>query len=323
MKRAARAVVALIALALQASSTGAAGTPPRVAMLIAGSASDPPNAAFVEGMRELGWIEGKTVIFDRRYANGRIEQLPSLASDAVAARPDVIFAPVTPAALAARKVTTEIPIVFAVSADPVGSGLAATLAQPGGNATGLTSLNVELVGKRMQLLKELVPRITRVAIMFNPNNSPDRLQLPGLERSAASLGISVIRLAVRSADEVDAALGTLQAERGEALMFLPSPLNVRLRDRVLAHAIRHRLPTMDAEETAAAAGALVTYGPSWEENFRLAARHVDRILKGARPSDLPIEQPTTFRLVLNLKTARAIGMTIPGSISLRADRLIE
>jgi putative ABC transport system substrate-binding protein len=292
-------------------------------MLIAGSASDPANGAFVQGMRERGYIEGKNVVFDRRFADGRIERLPAMAVELVAAKADVIFAPVTPAALAARRATREIPIVFAVSADPVGSGLAATLARPGGNVTGLTSLNVELVGKRMELLKELSPRISRVAILFNPDNSPDRLQLAALEQAATPLGISVIRLPARTADGLQAVLGTARKERAEALMVIPSPLNLRLRPRVLDYAIKNRLPTMEAEETAAPAGALLSYSISWSDNFRRAANYVDRILKGAKPSDLPIEQPTRLELVINLKTAKAIGLTVPRGLMLRVDRVIE
>jgi putative ABC transport system substrate-binding protein len=292
-------------------------------MLIAGSASDPANGAFVQGMRERGYIEGKNVVFDRRFADGRIERLPAMAVELVAAKADVIFAPVTPAALAARRATREIPIVFAVSADPVGSGLAATLARPGGNVTGLTSLNVELVGKRMELLKELSPRISRVAILFNPDNSPDRLQLAALEQAATPLGITVIRLPARTADGLQAVLGTARKERAEALMVIPSPLNLRLRPRVLDYAIKNRLPTMEAEETAAPAGALLSYSISWSDNFRRAANYVDRILKGAKPSDLPIEQPTRLELVINLKTAKAIGLTVPRGLMLRVDRVIE
>lgn len=303
--------------------TRAADGVPRVAMLIAGSASDPANGAFVQGMRERGYIEGKNVVFDRRFADGRIERLPAMAVELVAAKADVIFAPVTPAALAARRATREIPIVFAVSADPVGSGLAATLARPGGNVTGLTSLNVELVGKRMELLKELSPRISRVAILFNPDNSPDRLQLAALEQAATPLGITVIRLPARTADGLQAVLGTARKERAEALMVIPSPLNLRLRPRVLDYAIKNRLPTMEAEETAAPAGALLSYSISWSDNFRRAANYVDRILKGAKPSDLPIEQPTRLELVINLKTAKAIGLTVPRGLMLRVDRVIE
>jgi len=295
----------------------------RIAMLIAGSASDPMNSAFIDGMRGLGYTEGTNVIFERRFASGNTERLPALAAELVAAKPDVIFAPVTPAALAARRATGEIPIVFAIAADPVGSGLAAALPRPGGNATGLTSLNVELIGKRMQLLKELLPRISRVALLFNPNNLSDALQLAALERAAAPLGIRVFRIGVRKAEDYDSAFAAARAERAEALMILPNPLNIRFRARIVDFATRNRLPTMDAHETAAEDGELISYSISWRENYRRAALYVDKILKGANPRDLPIEQPTKLDLVINLKTAKALGITIPPSILYRANRVIE
>jgi len=295
----------------------------RIAMLIAGSASDPTNSAFIDGMRDLGYTEGTNVIFERRFADGNIESLPTLAAELVAAKPDVIFAPVTPAALAARKATGEIPIVFAIAADPVGSGLAAALARPGGNATGLTSLNVELVGKRMQLLKELLPRIARVALLFNPNSSPDKLQLVSLERAAAPLGIRVFPIGVRNAEGYDSAFATARAKRAEALMILPNPLNIRFRARIVDFATMNRLPTMDAHETAAEDGELISYSISWRGNYRQAALYVDKILKGAHPRDLPIEQPTKLDLAINLKTAKMLGITIPQSILVRADRVIK
>jgi putative tryptophan/tyrosine transport system substrate-binding protein len=292
-------------------------------MLLAGSATDPANSAFLEGMRNLGYVDGVNTVFERRFADGKIERLPALATQLVASKPHVIFAPVTPAALAARGATKEIPIVFAIAADPVGSGLAATLSRPGYNATGLTSLNVELIGKRMQLLKELSPRIARVAIVFNPNNSPDRLQLAELERAAAPLGITVIRVAVRNAEDYDAAFSMAGAKQADALMVIPNPLNIRFRARILDHAAKLRIPTMDAQESASQEGALISYSISWPDNFRRAAAYVDKILKGAKPGDLPIEQPTKLELVINLKTARALGIDIPRSVLLRADQVIE
>ena len=307
-------------LAADAQSSGRAR---RVAILIAGSVSDSANAAFLDGMKSLGYTEGVNVLFERRFADGKIERLAALATELVATKPDVIFAPVTPAAVAARAATKEIPIVFAVAADPVGSGLAASLPRPGSNATGLTSLNVELVGKRMQLLKELSPRIARAAILFNPDNSPDQLQLAALERAATPLGITVIRIGVRKAEDFDSAFSEATAKRVDALMIIPSPLNIRFRARILDFAAKLRLPTMDAQESAAEDGALISYSISWRDNFRRAAIYVDKILKGAKPADLPIEQPTHLELVVNLKTAKALGLAIPPSILLRADRVIE
>ena len=294
----------------------------RVAVLIAGSVSDPENAAFFDGMRTLGYVEGVNVFFERRFANGNIERLPALATELVATQPYVIFAPVTPAALAARKATRDIPIVFALTADPIGSGLAATLPRPGGNATGLTSLNAELAGKRMQLLKELSPRIARAAFLYNPDNSPDQLQLAALERAAVPLGITVVRLGVRKAQDYDSAFAEAKAKRADALMIVPSPLNIRFRARILEFAAKGRLPTMEAQ-SASQNHALISYATSRPDNFRRAAVYVDKILKGAKPGDLPIEQPTKFELMVNLKTAKALGLTIPESILFRADKVIE
>ena len=309
--------------AVQSLNAQPSRTPYRVAMLLAGSPADAANAAFIDGMRNLGYVEGVNTVFERRFAEGKIERLPALAASLVARKPQVIFAPVTPAALAARQATSEIPIVFAIAADPVGSGLAATLPRPGYNATGLTSLNVELVAKRMQLLKEISPRISRVAIVLNPDNSPDRLQLAEFERAAAALGMSVIRIEVRKAEDYDRAFLGPGAEPFDALLIIPSPLNIRFRNRILDHAAKMRAPTMEAQESGAEEGALVSYSISWPDNFRRAAGYVDKILKGAKPSELPIEQPTKFELVVNLKTAKMLGIGIPRSVLLRADRIIE
>lgn len=274
-------------------------------------------------MRELGYVEGRTVVFERGFAEGSIERLSALAAQVIATRPDVIFAPVTPAALAARKVTPTIPIVFAVSADPVGAGLVASLSRPGGNVTGIASMNVEMIGKRVQLLKEIAPRISRAALLFNPDNAPDRLQFTELERAAIELGITVIPIAVRRAEDYSPGFADATAKRAEALILIPSPLNIQFRGRIFDFAVRSRLPTVDAEEAAAHAGALLSYGPSWPDNFRRAAQIVDRILKGAKPGDLPVEQPTTFVLVINRRTANALDLTIPPSMLLRADQVIE
>jgi putative ABC transport system substrate-binding protein len=296
---------------------------PRVGILTAGAAGEAPNIAFFARMRELGYVEGQTVVFERRFADGRIQDLPALAAQLVTTKPDVIFAPVTPAALAARKATQTIPIVFAVSADPVGAGLVASLRHPGGNATGLTSMNVELVAKRLELLKEIAPRTTRVAVILNPDNVPDRQQLDALSRVASELRVVIVPVAIRSADDYPQALTKTNAQRADAVMIIPNPLNIQLRARIIESATRSGLPTMDAEDRGAREGALMSYGPSWADNFRQAAQVVDRILKGAQPRDLPVAQPIKLELVINLKTAKALGLTIPQSVLLRADQVIQ
>jgi len=301
----------------------AAGRPPRVAILAGGTSTEPVTTAFLRGMEDLGYVEGRTVVFERRFAEGHIERLPGLAAQLVAVQPDVIYAPVTPAALAARQATRSIPIVFAVSADPIGAGLVASLARPGGNVTGLTSLNAEMTGKRLQLLREVAPRTIRIALLFNPDNAPDRSQLIMLESAGAQLGLTVIRVAVRKAEEYQTGFARARADRAEAIMIVPNPLNIRSRDRILDFAVRNGWPTIEAESDGARQGILLSYGPSWADSARRAAGLVDKILKGAKPGDLPVEQPTKFELVVNLKTAKSLGLTVPPAVLALADEVIE
>ena len=258
-----------------------------------------------------------------RFAAGRIQDLPALAEQLVTTKPDVIFAPVTPAALAARKATPTIPIVFAVSADPVGAGLVASLRQPGGNVTGLMSMNTELAPKRLELLKEVAPRISRVALFLNPDNVPDRQQLNALNRVATELRVVIVPIAIRGPDDFTQAFTNAHTQRADTVMIIPNPLNIQFRTRIVEFAAQSALPTMDAEDRGAREGALMSYGPSWADNFRQAAQLVDRILKGARPRDLPVEQPTKFELVINMKTAKTIRLPIPPVLRLRADQLID
>jgi putative ABC transport system substrate-binding protein len=320
-------LVAALALGLSVAPLVGEGQPARrlsrVGILAAGSAEEAPNVAFFDRMRELGYVEGQTVIFDRRFAGGKIEQLSTLAAQIVAANPDVIFAPVTPAALAARKVTKTIPIVFAVSADPIGAGLAASLRQPGGNITGITSMNTELAAKRLELLREVAPRISRIAVFSNLDNVPDRQQVNALRDAGAKVGVAIIPIDVRMANDYSLAFERAEAQSADAIMILPSPLNIRFRSRIVEFAARRRQPTMDAEDRGPREGALVSYGPSWASNFRQAADLVDRILKGAKPGDLPVQQPTKFELVINIKTAKALGVPIPQSLLLRAHEVIQ
>jgi ABC-type uncharacterized transport system substrate-binding protein len=295
----------------------------RVGVLAAGSAEEAPNVAFVDRMRELGYVEGQTVVFDRRFAADKIEHLSTLAAQVVAENPDVIFAPVTAAALAARKATRTIPIVFAVAADPIGAGLVRSLRQPGGNVTGLMSMNAELAAKRLELLRKVAPRMSRIAVFSNLDNVPERQQVTALRDAADKLGVSVVLIDVRTPNDYNFAFERREAQSADALMILPSPLNIRFRSRIVQFAARRRQPTMDAEDRGPREGALMSYGPSWSSSFRQAADLVDKILKGAKPADLPVEQPTKFELVINLKTATALGLTIPPSLLLRADQVIE
>src|SRR5437870_4732603 len=233
-------------LAPLAAEAQLAGKVPRVGILAGGSAAEAPNTSFFDRMRELGYIEGRTVAYERRFADGRIDDLPTLAAQLMTTKPDVIFAPVTPAALAARQATQTIPIVFAVSADPVGAGLVTSLRQPGGNVTGLSSMNTELVAKRMQLLKDAAPRISRVALFWNPDNVPDRQQLNALSEVAPKLGLAVIPIVVRTADDYELGFADARAKNADAVMIIPSPLTIQSRRKILDFAVRGRLPTLDA-----------------------------------------------------------------------------
>src|SRR5215470_1068002 len=295
----------------------------RVGVLAAGSAEEGPSIAFFDRMRELGYVEGQTVFFERRFAAGDIESLPVLAAQIVAANPDVIFAPVTPAALAAQKATKTIPIVFAVSADPIGAGLAASLRQPGSNVTGITSMNRELAAKRLELLKEAAPQMSRVGVLLNPANVPDRQQVSALRDTAAKLRVNIVPIDVPTASDYAMAFERAEARTADAIMIVPNLLNIRFRSKILEFAARRRLPTMDAEDRGPREGALMSYGPSWASNFRQSADLVDKILRGTRPADLPVEQPTKIDLVINLQTAKALGLTLPQSLLLRANEIIQ
>ena len=319
-----RSFVALLLLATSfASEAQQLGKMPRVGVLAAGSASEALNAAFIDGMRDLGYVEGQTVTFERRFAEGRIEDLPALAVQLIKTKPAVIFAPVTPAAVAASKATQTIPIVFAVSADPVGAGLVASLRQPGGNVTGLVSMNTELAAKRMELLKEIAPRISRVAVFLNPDNVPDRQQLNALNRAATDLRVVIVPIAIGRPDDITRGFAQARAQSADAVMIIPNPLNIQFRAKIVEFAEQSGLPTMDAEDRGAREGALMSYGPSWAGNFRQAAQLVDRILKGAHPRNLPVEQPMKLELVINMRTAKAIRLPIPPAMRLRADQVIE
>jgi putative ABC transport system substrate-binding protein len=238
-------------------------------------------------MRELGYVEGHTVIFDRRFAAGKIEQLSTLAAQIVAANPDVIFAPVTPAALAARKVTKTIPIVFAVSADPIGAGLAASLRQPGGNITGIMSMNAELAAKRLELLREVAPRISRIAVFSNLINVPDRQQVNALRDTGAKVGVAIIPIDVRSANDYSLAFERAEAQSADAIMIIPSPLNIRFRSRIVEFAARRRQPTMDAEERGPREGAFADRRRGTGPALQSRGKRADQVAQGRRLAEDP------------------------------------
>ena len=279
--------------------------------------------AFRQQMRDLGYVEGQNVTFEPRWAQGDDARLPKLAAELVGLKVDVIVTGGQNAALAAKRATATIPIVTATGTDPVALGLAASLRQPGGNVTGMTSISSELASKRLELLRIVAPRASRIAILWDERNPASRLSVAGTESAAKPAGLTIQSVPVRTPAEIEGAFATLIRDRAGALIIVPSPAIFSHRKRFVELATKHRLPTIVGSREYVEAGGLASYGPDYPDQFRHAAAHVDRILKGARPGDLPIEQPTKFELVINLRTAKAPGLTIPPSLLQRADQVIE
>ena len=278
---------------------------------------------FREGLRDLGYVEGKNIVIEWRWAEGKYERFPTLIAELIAMNVDLIVTAGTPATIALKKATTTLPLVMIAVGDPVGTGLIASLAHPGGNLTGLTSISPELDGKRLELLREVVPKISHVAVLWNPT-SP--LQVVGereTQAAAHAMGIKVLSLGVRAAEELDNAFAAILRERPGALLVLADRLFLHNRARIMDFATKHRLPGVHAYEELVEAGGLMSYGPSYPGMHRRAATYVDKILKGAKPADLPVEAPAKFELVINLKAAKQIGVTIPQSVLYRADKVIK
>jgi len=275
-------------------------------------------------LRDYGWNEGRNMVFEYRWAYGDPDRLPELASDLVRAAVDVIVTPTELTILAAMKATTTIPIVMVAAGDPVGSGLIVSLAQPGGNVTGLSSFAPELGGKRLELLREAIPRLSRVAILWNGDNPAKARELSQTQTAARSLSVVLQSLPVRGvAPDFPKAFAAMKAERAEAAIVLGDAMTFRLRSEIAAMASANRVPTMWESRTFMDVGGLISYGPDLRDRFRRAARYVDRILRGSKPLDLPVEQPTTFELVINLKTATALRLTIPQTLLLQADQVVD
>ena len=279
---------------------------------------------FRQGLRELGYVDGVNIVIEYRFADGRFDRLPALAAELVQLKVDVIVAAVTQASLAARDATKTIPIVIAGVSDPVGSGLITNLARPGGNITGTSSQTSEVVGKSLEFLKEAIPKIVRVAALWNPANAVFQTQmLKEAEAAAAALGVQLKGFGARNAEELDAVFTAIAKERADAMLVLADPFLISRQRAIIDLALKQRLPAIYATKEHAAAGGLMTYGPNIEGQFRRAATYVDRILKGAKPADLPVEQPTKFELVINLRTAKALGITMPTTLLGRADEVFE
>jgi len=275
---------------------------------------------FTQSLRELGYIERKNVLFERRFAEGILERLPALAADLVQQNLDVILVNNTPPAVAAKKATDTIPIVFTVVADPIGNGLAASLPRPGSNVTGTTNISIELTGKRLQLLKEAFPKTSRLAIF---NSSQSALQLAEVQRAAKAVGIETLPLELLRRDDFEAQFTLLRNSRANSMYPLDNPINFNLRDLLVEFAVRYRLPVIFGSRPYAESGGLMSYGADLIANYRRAATFVDKILKGARPAELPIEQPKKFEFVINLNTAKQIGFTIPLTVLAQADKVIR
>ena len=282
----------------------------------------PPPQALRQRLRDLGYVEGQNLVIDWRNQLGGSKRLPALAAELVRLRPDVIVADVAAAIRAAMQATSTIPIVMATSADAVGGGLVTSLRRPGGNVTGVTIMLAEMTPKRLQLLKEVAPGISRPAVLWDPAIPWHRGLLKEIEATAPALRLQPIVIAVRNRDNFGDAFSEMTEGRADAV-FISHTMTTRARDQILAFAAKNRLPTMFMDRDYVAAGGLMSYGSNYSEQFRQAAEYVTKILKGARPADLPVEEPTKFELVINRKTAKIFGLTIPQSLLLRADQVIE
>ena len=280
--------------------------------------------AFREGMAAIGYREGENIVLDERYAEGDVQRLPSLALELINSKPDVLLVSTTPGNLAAKAATSTIPIVMVLVADPVGAGVVTSLAKPGGNITGITNIVAELAGKRLEIIKEIIPGLSRVAVLVNPDSQNAPLQMRSAEDTARALGIELGPvIAVRSADDLEKAFESAARAHSRAAIRMIDPLVFMLRKETAALAAKYRLPMIYPSSEDVEAGGLVAYGTNVPEQYRLAATFVNKILHGAKPSDIPVEQPIKFDLVINMKTAKALGLTIPQSLLLRADKLIQ
>ena len=323
--RVASGVLLLVAVSLAAAAQRPTSVP-RIGFL---SPADPKSAfgfteAFRQGLREHGYVEGSNIAIEYRWAEGRFDRLPDLAAELIRQKVDIVVAAVTQASLAAKKSTTTTPIVMVATGDPVGAGLVTSLGRPGGNITGTSSVSPGTAGKSLEFLREIAPTARRVAVLWNPANAVFQAQMVReTEAAARSSGIALRMFQARDAKEIDAAFATMPIERVEALNVLPDAIFNAHWTRIAALATKNRLPSVSGNPAYAEAGGLMAYGPSFPDLYRRAAAYVDKILKGAKPADLPIEQPTKFDLVINMKTAKTLSITVPPSLLLRADHVIE
>jgi putative ABC transport system substrate-binding protein len=316
---------AVLAVSVFAVSVPAAAQPPvkiyRVGIL--GNENSPPWDGLRQGLRDLGYVEGRNLSLEWRWSEGRTDRLPALAMELVALRPDVLVASGTQAVRAAKQATSTIPIVMTVSSYPDRIGLVESLAHPGGNVTGLSNVAPDLSAKKLELLREIVPKVSRLAILWNPASPVEQFGFRELLTAASAVGVEIQSVEVRSPDELPAALAALSSSRVHALLAHGNPINFKGRQLIADFAIRNQLPSIYEERLFVDAGGLMSYAPSFTDLFRRAATYVDKVLKGAKPADLPVEQPTKFELVINAKTAKILGLTISPLLLLRADQVIE
>jgi putative ABC transport system substrate-binding protein len=285
--------------------------------------SDYNYGPFRQGMRELGYVEGKNLIIEWRSAEGKLEHLSGIATELVNLKVDVIVAAGGPATRAAQKATTTIPIVMGSVADPVSNGFIKSLAQPAGNITGSSNMSEDVSPKQLEMLLAMVPKLSRVALLVNPSNPANVKSVEIVQSAGHKLGVKILRTDARTPQEIDDAFSWIRQQNAGALMMWTEPFFLQQKNQIAALAVKHRLPAMGGDRIYSEAGALMSYGPNIADQYRRAATYVDRILKGAKPAELPVEQPTKFDLVINRKTARALGLTIPQTLLLSADKVIE
>ena len=325
-------VVAMILLALAVKAEAQqTGKIPRVGILFIGSRDQPHLEAFKQGLRERGYTEGKNIVLDYRYAEGKVDRLPSLAAELVELKVDVIVTTSGNSAKAASEATKTIPIVLTTGADPVKSGLAESLAKPGGNVTGLSIIEEDLSGKRVDILKETLPKMTRMAYLWHPlavsysaaDTTSGNPSYDQVEKATKTAGVQLLSYKVRTLAEIERAFADMPKVRPNALLVLQSPLMTLNSKTIVELALKQRLPGMYPTRQFAEEGGLMAYGPLIGDLYRRAATYVDKILKGTKPADLPVEQPTKFEFIINLKTAKQIGLTIPPNVLARADKVIR
>jgi putative ABC transport system substrate-binding protein len=296
---------------------------PKIGWLGSRSASAPAREVFARELRSLGYVEGKSIAFEYRYAEGKLDRLPALADELVRLKVDILVSPATPAAVAAKNATRTISVVFYSGSDPVALGLVDSLARPGGNITGFTTISTELVGKRLELLKETISKLVRVAALWNPQDATSAQTWKESQLAARELGLQLHSMEVSSADKFESAFKQATKANSAALALMGSPFFFSNQKQIVDLAAKHRLPAIYSSKEFVTSGGLMSYGVDEAEPYRRVALYVDKILKGAKPADLPVEQPTKFELVINLKTAEALGLTIPPIVMMRAEKVIK